>query len=164
MKFDISPLSKFDYDLEAAIRKLSALEGVPKARSTVRSAMELLINDARGRVHNITGHLASGIQFRFSGKMDSTQIAEIGVSYKRTRAHHAHLVEYGHGAPGPHRRKGVSTRKVLSREYRLGSRGGSRGGRTPPHPFWAPAVEAQGQKVLDALQKSVNDILDDHNL
>lgn len=135
MKFDISPLSKFDYDLEAALRKLSAIEGVPKARSTVRSAMELLINDARGRVHNITGHLASGILFRFSGKMDSTQIAEIGVSYKRTRAHHAHLVEYGHG-----------------------------GKTAAPHPFWAPAVEAQGQKVLDALQKSVNDILDDHNL
>lgn len=135
MTFDISPLSKFDYDLEAALRQLTKMEGLAKARATIRAAMQLMINDAKGRVNNITGNLSSSIKFRFSGKFNSTQLAEMGVSYARTRAFHAHLVENGHG-------------------YKT----------APPHPFWAPAVEAQGPRVLDALQKAVNDILAEHNL
>ena len=136
MKFDITPLSKFDYDLEAALRRLTRIEGLPKARATIRKAMQLLINDAKGRVNNRTGHLSSAIQFRFSGKFDATQISEMGVSYKRTKARHAHLVEGGHKGPKP----------------------------APPHPFWGPAVDETGPEVSSALADAVNEILDELNL
>lgn len=134
--FDIGPLSKLDYDLEAALRAINKMEGLASARATLRKAMKILIDDAKGRVNSRTGHLVSAINARFTGKFDVGLIAEFGVSYKRTKARHAHLVEYGHGGPKP----------------------------APPHPFWAPAVEAKGEAVVDALVAAVNQIMDDHHL
>lgn len=134
MKAELTGFDKLAFDLDAAARDLVQIVGRPKARGTIRKGLNLVIDDAKSRVHVVKNCLQPSILIRFSSKYDEQLIANMGVSYKYTRAHHAHLVEGGHKGPHP----------------------------APAHPFWAPAMAAQSGKALDAIVDAVNDLLDDH--
>lgn len=131
IKFDLSAFDALDNDLAQAAGKLETLMGSEAAKGQVIAVLKPLEDDAKSRVHSITGNLRSSIETRVSTHADAPTEIEVGVSYKRhPKAHHAHLVEDGHGGPHP----------------------------APPHPFWEPAVQLHGQQAVDALEDLMEDL------
>lgn len=131
LKFDLSPFDRLDDDFARAAGKLETLVGSENTKTQVKAVLKPLEDDAKSRVHSITGHLKSSIETRVTTHADAPTEIEVGISYKRhPKAHHAHLVEGGHGGPHP----------------------------APPHPFWEPAVQLHGQQAVDALEDLMEDL------
>lgn len=133
LKFDLSPFDRLDDDFAKAAGKLETLVGSENTKTQAKAALKPLEDDAKSRVHSITGHLKSSIETRVTTHADAPTEIEVGISYARhPEAHHAHLVEDGHGGPHP----------------------------APPHPFWEPAVQLHGQQAVDALEDLMEDLVD----
>jgi hypothetical protein len=121
-------------ELEAALERCAGVweevAGSSSAKGNLIIACAPVIKDARGRVKG-TGRLRRAIDAYPKMDADSGGLMELGVSYKRhKKAHHAHLVEYGHKTFNQH-----------GGPYRD----------TKAHPFWAPAVASQGPEALEIL-------------
>lgn len=136
MGFDLSAFGDVEAALEKEADVLQHLAGDDAAKGALKSALDLIAQDAKARVHSITGNLVKGIKSKVEGGKGEKGVSGwVGVPYaKPAKAHHAHLVEGGHG--GPH-------------------------GPAAPHPFWAPAVEATKDEALDALASAVEDKIAD---
>lgn len=135
MKFDLSGFEEIEDALAREAGVIERLAGDTAAQSSLKKSLEIIADNARSRVHSITGNLKRGIKSRVTISADSPTVGEVGISYKRSpKARHAHLVEGGHG--GPH-------------------------GPADPHPFWEPAVQATGQEAVDALRDVAGSLIDD---
>ena len=133
INFNLSALDGLDDELAQAAGKLERLVGSEKTKSEVKRVLRPLTDDAKARIHSLTGHLRDSIETRVETYADRPTQIEVGISYKRhKKARHAHLVEGGHGGPRP----------------------------APPHPFWEPAVLAHGQEVVDAIDGVADEIID----
>ena len=133
LKFDLSSFDRLDDDFAKAAGKLETLVGSEKTKTQVKAALKPMEDDAKSRIHSITGSLKNSIETRVTTHTDAPTEIEVGISYKRhPKAHHAHLVEGGHGGPHP----------------------------APPHPFWEPAVQLHGQQAVDALEELMEDLAD----
>lgn len=131
VSFDLNNVDGLDDRLANAAAELERLLGAEDAKAKIAAAMKLVTDDAKARVHSITGHLAAGIKTTITTAADAPTVIETGISYARTRAHHAHLVEGGHGGPHP----------------------------APPHPFWAPAVTAYGDEAAEKLEQLAQELM-----
>lgn len=169
MGIDLSALSRFESAMNVATQQLTKLITRPQARTIIRKAMQVVVDDAKARVNRRSqkNSLQDAIKIRFSDRWDDVLLAELGVSYKRTRAYHAHLVEDGHAPPGPYKRRGKTYYKSDARV--AGARADARSGRnmwhedawrTPAHPYWRPALDANKDRVLDAVEAAINNVLD----
>ena len=133
LKFNLSAIDGLDNELAQAAGKLERLVGSEKTKSTVKRVLRPLTDDAKARIHSLTGHLRDSIETRVETYADRPTQIEVGISYKRhKKARHAHLVEGGHGGPHP----------------------------APPHPFWEPAVLVHGQEAVDAVNDVTDEIID----
>jgi hypothetical protein len=142
MGFDLSGFTRLERAMERASDVMALMRGSQTAKRTLKKALNVIVQDARGRVNNgprnrNPGTLRDGIQGLVKIDPLKETVGEVGVSYKRSKkAHHAHLVEYGHANFNQH--------------------GGPYTPPTPAHPFWAPAVEAKGGEALKALEEAVS--------
>lgn len=121
-------------ELEAALERCAGVweevAGTSSAKESLKMACDPVIKDAKSRVKG-SGGLRKAINAYPKMDADSGGLMEMGVSYKRhKKAHHAHLVEYGHKTFNQH-----------GGPYRD----------TPEHPFWAPALASQGPEALEIL-------------
>ena len=133
ISFDLSPFDQLDERFAAAAAKLENEVDSDSFKASVKGAMEPINEEARSRIHSITGKLAGAIETYVKVSADAPTEIEVGINYTRHKgAHHAHLVEGGHGGPHP----------------------------APPHPFWEPAVKAHGEDAVDALEAELSDIED----
>lgn len=133
ISFDLSAFDRLDERFAAAAARLERDMDSAEFKAAVKGAMEPINQDARARIHSITGHLAGAVETYVKTSADAPTEIEVGISYTRHKsAHHAHLVEGGHGGPHP----------------------------APPHPFWEPAVAAHGEDAADALENEIEDIED----
>ena len=133
LSFDLNAVDGLDDRLAEAAGKLEEKIGSERAKREIRKALKPLTEDAKARIHSITGHLVGGVKCYVETSVDAPTEITVGVSYKRTRAHHAHLVEGGHGGDHP----------------------------AEPHPFWQPAVQAHGNDAVSALLNEVMDEMED---
>ena len=133
LSFDLNAVDGLDDALAEAAGKLEEKIGSDQAKRKIRAALSLITKDAQARIHSITGNLKSGVKYYVETHSDAPTEITVGVSYTRTRAHHAHLVEGGHGGPHPAR----------------------------AHPFWQPAVQAHGTEAVNALINELLDEMDD---
>lgn len=133
LSFDLNNLDGLDDALANAAIKLEEKLGSDQAKRKIRKALSLLTDDAKARIHSITGNLAGGVRCWVETSADAPTEITVGVSYKRTRAHHAHLVEGGHGGPHP----------------------------APPHPFWEPAVRAHATEAVEAMLDELAEEMED---
>lgn len=132
ISFNLSALDGLD-DRFAAAAKLENEVDSDSFKASVKGAMEPINEEARSRIHSITGKLAGAIETTVKVSADAPTEIEVGISYTRHKgAHHAHLVEGGHGGKHP----------------------------AKPHPFWEPAVKAHGEDAVDALETEISDIED----
>lgn len=130
MGFTLEGFEGLERALDRASDVLAEMMGSRGAGKLIEECCKPVIEDARGRVRlHSKPYLRSAIRAYAHVSLLGGAVAEMGVSYKRTKAHHAHLVEGGHQNfnqyGGPH-------------------------GATKAHPFWAPALEASGKEVLEA--------------
>jgi len=133
MKFDLSAFDHLDDHLAGAAGKLERLTNSEDAKRQVKAKLKPITDDAKTRIHSITGNLRDSIETRVTTHADAPTEIEIGISYKRhKKAHHAHLVEGGHGGPHP----------------------------APPHPFWEPAVQLHGQEAVDGLEDVMEEMVE----
>ncbi|MBO4794290.1 MAG: hypothetical protein J5556_06985 [Deltaproteobacteria bacterium] len=133
LKFNLNAVDGMDDNFAEAAEMLERNLGSQETRKALRAALEIVNKDARRRVNTITGNLESGIKTTIETAADAPTVIETGVSYARTRAHHAHLVEGGHGGPHP----------------------------AKAHPFWKPAVELHVEEAVNAvLVEAMNAMLD----
>lgn len=133
LSFDLNAVNGLDDRLADAAIELENKLGGDQAKKTIKAALAPLTEDAKTRIDSITGNLAGGVKVYVDTAVDAPTEITVGVSYKRTRAHHAHLVEGGHGGPHP----------------------------AQPHPFWQPAVEAHGDEAVAALLDEVMEAMED---
>lgn len=133
LTFDLNAVDGLDDAFAQAAGKLEEKIGSEQAKRKIRDALKLITEDAKARVHSITGHLVSGIKCYVETHTDAPTEITVGVSYARTKAYHAHLVEGGHGGPHPAR----------------------------AHPFWKPAVQAHGTEAVNALIDELLDEMED---
>ena len=178
MKFEISQVDRLTSTLRRLEDTYSTYRGSGAAQTQVRSALKIISDDAKGRVHSITGHLVGGIRVYARVRPDKEILGEVGVSYAKTKAHHAHLVEYGHDVVprGKTRKithpidaeiKKVEMEKLTAKAARLNKKTGLKRPRNkgepltsvPPYPFWEPAVEAKRDTVLLHAEKAISDLL-----
>lgn len=142
MGFDLKGFPELERALDRASDVLSLIRGSSNAQAAIKQGLKPLVDDAKGRVHKVSGKLQRGIKAYVKVDAVKDSVAEVGVSYKRSkRAHHAHLVEYGH--------------------QNFNQYGGPHGEDTPPHPFWAPAIDSKADDALDMLEEIVSDALGD---
>lgn len=133
VNFDLSAFDHLDDDLARAAGKLERLVGSERTKGKIKGALRPLTDDAKARIHSLSGHLRDSIEVRVETYADRPTQIEVGISYKRhKKARHAHLVEGGHGGPHP----------------------------APPHPFWEPAVRLHGQEAVDAIDDVADEIID----
>lgn len=134
IEFGLQMIDGLDDELAQKARQLEGLMGEEKTRTAFKTAMKPITQNAKARVHSISGGLKAGIETRVNVKPDEPTEIEVGISYKRhVRARHAHLVEGGHGGPHP----------------------------APPYPFWEPAVQAHYKEALDALDNANDGLIDE---
>ena len=180
MNFNIAQVD----GLERALKRLedvySTYRGSAAAQTQIRSCLKLISDDAKTRVHSITGNLVGGIRVYARVRPAEEIMGEVGVSYARTKAHHAHLVEYGHNVAGGRSAwtgikmhptdaaiKKVQMSELMAKAARLNKKNGltrprNKGARlsfVPPHPFFAPAVEAKKEAVLKQAADAVSDLM-----
>ena len=133
LEFDASEIDRITDEFAAKAGQLESLVGSEQMKTKVKHVLRPLTDDAKARIHSLTGHLRDGIETRVETHIDEPTYIEVGISYKRHRkSRHAHLVEGGHGGPRP----------------------------AKPHPFWEPAVEAHYDEATQALEETVMDIID----
>ena len=107
------------------------LGGSAFAKQALRKAGNKVTKAAKARVAPRSTVLRPAIKTRIQVKPVEETLGELGVNYKKERrAHHAHLVENGH---------------MNFNQY------GGPFGKTPPHPFWRPAMKAEKQQMLSAM-------------
>jgi hypothetical protein len=178
VKFDVSQVDGLNRALMRLEETYSLYHGSAAAQQQVRAALKLISDDAKGRVHSVTGNLVGSIKVYARVRPVKENLGEVGVSYAKSKAHHAHLVEYGHNvvARGASRKlhpidaavKKVKMEELHAKAAKLNKKSGmmrpkkGSGGRldqVPPHPFFAPACEAQGPKVLDQCEKAIGDLM-----
>ncbi len=87
-----------------------------------------------------TGNLKRGIVAKTLQRRDPNQPAPAIVAVDYRIAPHAHLVEFGHFIT--HKRRGAAT------------------GWVPPHPFFRPAWDAQGETVKNTITESLKNIVE----
>ena len=139
MGFDLSEFPALEAAIDRTADVLSGLAGSGAAQEAIKKSLKVLVTEARGGVHSITGNLRRGIDSRVKISPIKGDIAEAGVSYARKKkAHHAHLVENGH---------------------RNFNQYGGPFGTTPPHPFWEPALKAKKTEVLQALSDECGKVI-----
>lgn len=134
LEFGTVRLDALEEKLAAAAEGVEKTLGAAQAQSKIKAALDKIGDDAKARVHNITGALSRSIKSRVKVSADSPTLGEVGVRYKGTKMRYAHLVEGGHG--GPH-------------------------GPADPHPFWAPAVEATAEDAMQVLTEIAGELADD---
>ena len=132
VRFDATALDDLGQKFTEAEEITARLAGSQAAQSTMKKGLDIIANDARARVHSITGTLHDSIRSYVKVAADTETVMEVGVSYARSKAKYAHLVEGGHG--GPH-------------------------GPAKPHPFWEPAVEATAEEAVAVVQDAMMDLL-----
>lgn len=133
IKFGLEAIDGLEDHFSAAAEQLEDKITSDAFTKSIKGAMAPINEEAKARIHSITGHLAAAVETHVKVSADAPTEIEVGVSYKRHKnAHHAHLVEGGHGGPHP----------------------------APPHPFWEPAVKAHGEDAVDALEYEVSEIED----
>lgn len=133
IKFDLSAFDRLDDNLAQAAGKLETLAGSENTKQQVKEKLKPMTDDAKSRIHSITGNLRDSIETRVTTHADAPTEIEVGISYKRhPKAHNAHLVEGGHGGPHP----------------------------APPHPFWEPAVQLHGQQAVDGLEEVMEEMVE----
>ncbi len=133
INFDLSAFDHLDDTLAEKAARLENLAGSESAKGKIKAALKPITDDAKGRIHSLTGHLRDSVESRVTTYPDAPTEIEVGISYKRHKlARHAHLVEGGHGGPHP----------------------------APPHPFWEPAVQAHGQEAAQALEDTIGEMID----
>ena len=136
MGFNLNGFDKLETAMVRAADVISMMYGSATAQKTIEEGCMKIVRPARANVHKVKNRLRPAIKPYIRIRLDSENIGEVGVSYKRSkRAHHAHLVENGHVNFNQH---------------------GGPYGKTPEHPFWAPALEAHGKEALDALEAAAN--------
>lgn len=139
MGFDLKGAPALIAAMERCADVLTLMSGSAQAQSTIKKGLDKVAVAARGNVHSVTGNLRKGIQARVKITAESADVGEVGVSYKRNkRAHHAHLVEYGHANFNQH---------------------GGPYGKTPPHAFFAPAVAAHAEECINALENAASEAM-----
>lgn len=139
MGFDLSAFPELESALGRAADVLSGLSGSGAAQDKIKKSLKTLVSEARGNVNTRTGNLRRGIDCRVKISPVKEDIAEAGVSYSRKKkAHHAHLVENGH---------------MNFNQY------GGPFGKTPPHPFWEPALKAKKEDVLSTLSGECSEVI-----
>lgn len=180
MKFNVSGLDEILHAYGRMEDAFSLYEASPRTQRAVKEALSIIAEDARSRVHSVTGNLSSSIKVHPRIRPDKTILMEAGVSYAKTKAHHAHLVEYGHKvvAPGPKSMrlhavdaavKRVSMEDLHKKAARLNKKTGLKRPRNkgaalefvPPYPFWGPAVEAKGDIALFRCDLAIADMMDE---
>ena len=133
LNFDLSAMDGLDERFAESAKKLESMTDGDEFKASIKGAMAPITEEAKARVHSITGKLAAGIETYVKVSADAPTEIEVGISYTRHKgAHHAHLVEGGHGGPHP----------------------------APPHPFWEPADKAHGEDRVDALEYQSSEIED----
>lgn len=133
-KFDLSAIDGLENDLAERAGRLEKLAGSERTKLAFKAALKPITQDAKARIHSVTGHLKNAIETRVTVKPDEPTEIEVGISYKRHKqARHAHLVEGGHGGPHP----------------------------APTHPFWEPAVRLHYQEATSALEDTMDDLIDE---
>ena len=138
MQFGLQMIDGLEDDLAQKARQLERLVGEAGAKTRFKAAMKPITQDAKARIHSITGGLKDSVETRVNVKPDEPTEIEVGISYKRhIRGRHAHLVEGGHKGPKP---DSLNTR---------------------PHPFWEPAVRAHYKEAQDALVNTINELIDE---
>lgn len=137
LDFGTVQLDAFVEKLAAAVDRMERTLSSADSRSRIKKALDIIANDAKARIHNITGNLHDSIKAKVKESADSPTLGEVGVRYASKGLHaakYAHLVEGGHG--GPH-------------------------GPADPHPFWAPAVEATAEDAMQVLTEIAGELADD---
>lgn len=132
LSFNMNNVNGLDDALAKAVEELEKKLGTAEAKGKYQQLVKPLTDDAKARINAITGNLTGGVKSYIETSADSPMEITLGVSYKRTRAHHAHLVEGGHGG---------KTAKA--------------------HPFWQPAVEVHLEEVTDAILEEVMDCMEE---
>lgn len=134
LEFDASEIDRITDEFAALAGRLETSIGSDRTKAQVKRVLRPLTDDAKARIHSLTGHLRDGIETRVETHIDEPTYIEVGISYKRHRkSRHAHLVEGGHGGLRP----------------------------AKPHPFWEPAVEAHYDEATQALEETVMDMIDE---
>ena len=133
LSFDLNAVDGLDDAFAQAAGNLERKLGSDQAKRKIRNALKIITEDAKARIHSITGNLAGGIKIYVETHTDAPTEIQVGISYARTKAYHAHLVEGGHGGPHPAR----------------------------AHPFWQPAVQAHGTEAVNALIDELLDEMED---
>ena len=133
LSFDLNAVDGLDDAFAQAAGNLERKLGSDQAKRKIRNALKIITEDAKARIHSITGNLAGGVKIYVETHTDAPTEILVGISYARSRAYHAHLVEGGHGGPHP----------------------------APPHPFWRPTVQAHGTEAVNALIDELLDEMDD---
>lgn len=124
MKFDMQAMDMLLQTLEdMAIYDLDDMQ----LKTGVQAALNQVRDEARARIHSITGTLRKAVQTKVKSSPYAPLEAEVGVSYKTTKARYAHLVEGGHGGPHP----------------------------APAHPFFAPALAKFESQGVDAIETAM---------
>lgn len=137
MGFNLNGFDRLETAMVRAADVIGMMYGSATAQKTIEEGFMKIVRPARANVHKVKNRLRPAIKPYIRIRLNSDNIGEVGVSYKRSkRAHHAHLVENGHVNFNQH---------------------GGPYGKTPAHPFWAPALEAHGKEALDAVEAAAND-------
>lgn len=139
MGFDLKGAPALIAAMERCADVLTLMSGSATAQKTIEEGCMKIVRPARANVHKVRNRLRPAIKPYIRIRLDSDNIGEVGVSYKRSkRAHHAHLVEDGHVNFNQH---------------------GGPFGETPKHPFFAPAVEAHAEECVNALESAASEAL-----
>lgn len=132
MPFDLMGFDDVANAMSRAADAMSLMKGSRGTQNAIKKVCQPLIHESRGNLPKESKRLKPAIQAYIRIDPVMGNLAEVGISYKRSRnAHHAHLVEGGHETCNQH-----------GGPYR----------RTPEHPFWEPAVEATKDEVLARLE------------
>lgn len=141
MGFDLKGFPELEKALDRASDVLVEMMGSSNAKRLIEDCCKPVITDARARVKlHSKPHLRGAIKAYANVSPLGGLVAEMGVSYKRSKAHHAHLVEDGHRS--------------------FNQYGGPYKKNTPKHPFWGPALEENKEEVLEAFVYVIGNTLD----
>jgi HK97 gp10 family phage protein len=117
-------------DLEANVTKLIAALDKTEVAKILETPAKMLEDDIRARApQGPTGNLKRSIMSKVYDDY-AAAVAIIGINYGV--AHHAHLVEFGHGGPHP----------------------------APAHPFFRPAWDSNKNQILQDVKQGLIDAVD----
>ena len=114
-----------------------------------------MVHNASTTLNVITGDLVNSIAIGpvKKNKEGATRIT-IGAHYG-TKGFYGHMVEFGHGGPGPKgERRAKSRAEKLGTPYRA-----PRGGVAAPHPFARPAFDARKEEAYEIMKRVLREAL-----